>query len=139
TLEQVDYIRYLRVDCNRQWKEVEEKFQTLFPGIKRGPQGLQGVYYRENNQVSQTDLTDSLVFDGDSNVEIHACKVRDQKQPMGLLAVHPERALKYDWVSAVHKQQCVKIGYKRQAQLNEAERRKRDTALASGYMADSEC
>ncbi|KAK2035790.1 hypothetical protein LZ31DRAFT_437572, partial [Colletotrichum somersetense] len=125
TVEQVDYIRYLRVDWHLQWKKVEAEFQNHFPGIKRGPQSLQGVYYRENSQAPRTSPTESLVFDDDSNVEIRTCKVRGQKQPMGLLAVHPERALKYDWVDAVHKQQCVEIGHKRQAQVNEAEQRKK--------------
>ncbi|WQF76898.1 hypothetical protein CDEST_01912 [Colletotrichum destructivum] len=57
TPEQVECIDYLRDDCGLSWREVAEKYASIFPGDaeqghKRGAQGLQGVYYRKNRQMS---------------------------------------------------------------------------------------
>ncbi|KZL79185.1 hypothetical protein CI238_13532, partial [Colletotrichum incanum] len=56
TPEQVCCIDYLRDDCRLSWKEVAEKYASVFPGDaeqghKRGTQGLQGVYYRNNKRM----------------------------------------------------------------------------------------
>ncbi|KAJ3951779.1 hypothetical protein N0V92_011796, partial [Colletotrichum tropicale] len=116
---QVDFIDYFRVDHHLSWKEVEAKYASVFPedaakGHKRGPQGLQGVYYRKNKQIPATDQNNLFVFDEDDNPRTFQCDVREQGKKMnnsiGLLAMHPERAITYSWVSEEHKRQYEKVG-----------------------------
>ncbi|WQF76923.1 hypothetical protein CDEST_01937 [Colletotrichum destructivum] len=57
TPEQVGCIDYLRDNCGLSWREVAEKYASIFPGDaeqghERGAQGLQGVYYRKNRRMS---------------------------------------------------------------------------------------
>ncbi|KAK2011451.1 hypothetical protein LZ32DRAFT_336963 [Colletotrichum eremochloae] len=134
TIQQVDFIDYFRVDHHLSWKEVEAKYAAVFPedaakGHKRGPQGLQGVYYRKNKQIPATDTNNLLVFDEDDNPKTFQCDVREQGKKMnnsiGLLGMHPERAITYPWVSEEHKRQYEKLGRARQAQLDAAEARKK--------------
>ncbi|KAK1598516.1 uncharacterized protein LY79DRAFT_665712 [Colletotrichum navitas] len=134
TIQQVDFIDYFRVDHHLSWKEVEAKYAAVFPedaakGHKRGPQGLQGVYYRKNKQIPVTDPNNLLVFDEDDNPKTFQCDVREQGKKMnnsiGLLGMHPERAITYPWVSEEHKRQYEKLGRARQAQLDAAEARKK--------------
>ncbi|KAH9238945.1 hypothetical protein K456DRAFT_1720543 [Colletotrichum gloeosporioides 23] len=134
TIQQVDFIDYFRVDHHLSWKEVEAKYASVFPedaakGHKRGPQGLQGVYYRKNKQIPATDQNNLFVFDEDDNPRTFQCDVREQGKKMnnsiGLLAMHPERAITYSWVSEEHKRQYEKVGRARQAQLDAAEQRKK--------------
>ncbi|KAK1980478.1 hypothetical protein LZ30DRAFT_750714 [Colletotrichum cereale] len=134
TIQQVDFIDYFRVDHHLSWKEVEAKYAAVFPedaakGHKRGPQGLQGVYYRKNKQIPATDPNNLLVFDEDDNPKTFQCDVREQGKKMnnsiGLLGMHPERAITYAWVSEEHKRQYEKLGRARQAQLDAAEARKK--------------
>ncbi|KAF6842457.1 hypothetical protein CMUS01_03101 [Colletotrichum musicola] len=134
TIQQVDFIDYFRVDHHLSWKEVEAKYASIFPedaakGHKRGPQGLQGVYYRKNKQIPATDQNNLFIFDEDDNPRTFQCDVREQGKKMnnsiGLLAMHPERAITYSWVSEEHKRQYEKIGLARQAQLDAAEQRKK--------------
>ncbi|GKT88287.1 hypothetical protein Ct61P_06137 [Colletotrichum tofieldiae] len=119
TIQQVDFIDYFRVDHHLSWKEVEAKYAAVFPedaakGHKRGPQGLQGVYYRKNKQIPATDPNNLLVFDEDDNPKTFQCDVREQGKKMnnsiGLLGMHPERAITYSWVSEEHKRQYEKLG-----------------------------
>ncbi|KZL70976.1 hypothetical protein CT0861_07764 [Colletotrichum tofieldiae] len=118
TDQQIDFIDYFRVDQHLSWKEVEAKYAAAFPedaakGHKRGPQGLQGVYYRKNKQIPVTDPNNLLVFDEDDNPKTFQCDVREQGKKMnssiGLLSMHPERAITYPWVSEKHKRQCEKL------------------------------
>ncbi|TDZ31293.1 hypothetical protein C8035_v001786 [Colletotrichum spinosum] len=134
TIQQVDFIDYFRVDHHLSWKEVEAKYASVFPedaakGHKRGPQGLQGVYYRKNKQIPATDPNNLFIFDEDDNPRTFQCDVREQGKKMnnsiGLLAMHPERAITYSWVSEEHKRQYEKLGLARQAQLDAAEQRKK--------------
>ncbi|GKT83840.1 hypothetical protein Ct61P_01690 [Colletotrichum tofieldiae] len=66
-------------------------------GHKRGPQGLQGVYYRKNKQIPVTDPNNLLVFDEDDNPKTFQCDVREQGKKMnssiGLLSMHPSAPL----------------------------------------------
>ncbi|KAK1975878.1 hypothetical protein LZ30DRAFT_693271 [Colletotrichum cereale] len=117
TTQQIDFIDYFRVDQHFSWKEVEVKYSAVFPGdaaqgYKRGPQGLQGVYYRKNKQIPVTDPNNLLVFNKDDNPITFQCDVREQgkKNSIGLLGMHPERAITYAWVSEEHKRQCKKLG-----------------------------
>ncbi|KAK6206200.1 hypothetical protein QIS74_13619 [Colletotrichum tabaci] len=133
TTQQVDFIDYFRVDQKLPWKEVEVKYAAFFPedaakGCKRGPQGLQGVYYRKNKRIPATDEENLLLFDDDNNLKTLESVVRQQNEmqkPMGLLQMHPERAINYPWVTEEHKRQYKRIGRARQAQLDAAKRRKR--------------
>ncbi|OLN94039.1 hypothetical protein CCHL11_03411 [Colletotrichum chlorophyti] len=134
TIQQVDFIDYFRVDHHLSWKEVEAKYASVFPedaakGHKRGPQGLQGVYYRKNKQIPATDANNLLIFDDDDNPKTFQCDVREQGKKMnnsiGLLGMHPERAITYSWVSEEHKRQYEKLGRARQAQLDAADARKK--------------
>ncbi|KAK2035742.1 hypothetical protein LZ31DRAFT_485972 [Colletotrichum somersetense] len=115
TNEQIDFIDYWRVDHQLPWKEVGAKYAAQFPqdatnGHKRGPQGLQGVYYRTNKQIPATDKNDCLLFDEDNNLKTLKSGVRRQKRPIGLLQMHPERAINYSWVTEEHKRQYATIG-----------------------------
>ncbi|KAK2005259.1 hypothetical protein LZ32DRAFT_546439, partial [Colletotrichum eremochloae] len=118
TTEQIDFIDYFRVDHQLSWKDVEVIYAAAFPedaakGYKRGPQGLQGVYYRKNKQIPATDQSGHLLFDNNNNLETLQSAVREQamsQKPIGLLQMHPERAINYAWVTDEHKSQCKKIG-----------------------------
>ncbi|GJC91067.1 hypothetical protein ColLi_13905 [Colletotrichum liriopes] len=129
TNEQIDFIDYYRVDHQLSWKEVEVKYAAVFPGDaanghKRGPQGLQGVYYRKNKQIPATDDNNLLLFDNNNNLKTMENVVREQNKMhnlIGLLQMHPERAINYPWVTKEHKRRA------RQAQLDAAAERKRRT------------
>ncbi|GJC90460.1 hypothetical protein ColLi_13298 [Colletotrichum liriopes] len=113
TTQQIDFIDYFRVDRQFSWKKVEDEYAAIFPedaanGYKRGPQGLQGVYYRKNKQIPATDKNDVLLFDDNNNVKTLRREVRKQwrmHKPIGLLQMHPERAINYAWVTEEHKRQ----------------------------------
>ncbi|KZL88082.1 hypothetical protein CI238_10856 [Colletotrichum incanum] len=129
TIQQIDFIDYFRVDHQLSWKDVEVKYAAVFPedaakGYRRGPQGLQGVYYRKNKQIPATDENNLLLFDDENNLKTLVSIVREQNKmhkPIGLLQMHPERAINYPWVTDEHKSRA------RQAQLDAAQERKRKT------------
>lgn len=118
TTQQIDFIDYFRVDHQLSWKDVEVKYAAVFPedaakGHKRGPQGLQGVYYRKNKQIPATNENNLFLFDEDNNLKTLKSVVREQnkkQKPIGLLKMHPERAINYDWVTEEHKSQYEEIG-----------------------------
>ncbi|KAK1955811.1 hypothetical protein LY78DRAFT_686581 [Colletotrichum sublineola] len=125
TIQQVDFIDYFRVDHGLSWKEVETKYAATFSedatkGHKRGQSGLQGVFYRKNKQIPATDH---------NNPKTSQCYVGKKRKgnnnSIGLLNMHPERAITYAWVSDEHKRQYEELGRARQAQLDAAEARKR--------------
>ncbi|KAF4881076.1 hypothetical protein CGCFRS4_v015918 [Colletotrichum fructicola] len=94
-------------------------------GIYRKPQALMERYRRLGRRFPVTDNQNLLVFDG--NHDPRTLKIKDNKSintSTGLLTVHPERALKYSWVSETHKMQVEQIGRARQAQLDAAQQRK---------------
>ncbi|KAK1656602.1 hypothetical protein BDP55DRAFT_639493 [Colletotrichum godetiae] len=99
TIEQVDFIAYFRDDLRLLWRTVEEKFAAVFPrdanqGHRRRAAGLQGVYYRHGKQSSERH-----------------CRSRGQKTTdlIGLLATHPDQAIKYSWVSHEDRDHCASV------------------------------
>ncbi|KZL80045.1 hypothetical protein CI238_12773 [Colletotrichum incanum] len=124
--EEVDFIRYFRVDCSLNWKEVLEEYNDGFckdakNGHKRNLVGLQSVYYRNNKEIPLIDPNGLLMFDEDHKPRTISWEVRKQRNAstvVGLLTIHPERAITYPWVSKEHKKQCEELGKKRQAQLS---------------------
>ncbi|KAK6599225.1 hypothetical protein H4I96_08429 [Botrytis cinerea] len=89
--EEVDFIRYHKEDLNKHWPEVLLCFRQHFREYQReSEQCLSSRYYRDNN------------------IKI---KVRRRGTPAGrlegipytLVQKHPERAMKYSWVSEHHR------------------------------------
>ncbi|KAF4486505.1 hypothetical protein CGGC5_v005906 [Colletotrichum fructicola Nara gc5] len=116
TTEQDDFIDYAHADCNIFWTEMEKLYAFVFSrdvalGIYRKPQALMERYRRLGRRFPVTDNQNLLVFDG--NHDPRTLKIKDNKSintSTGLLTVHPERALKYSWVSETHKMQVEQIG-----------------------------
>ncbi|KAH9225170.1 hypothetical protein K456DRAFT_1421201 [Colletotrichum gloeosporioides 23] len=110
TEEQIDFIAYFRCDLGLPWKAVEAKYAAVFPsdaklGHRRRTPGLQGVYYRQDTQLSTRDNCGFFQFGGSDNPRLSA-RGRKATPSNGLLATHPERAIKYAWVSPEHKRLC---------------------------------
>ncbi|KAJ8122544.1 hypothetical protein ONZ43_g1287 [Nemania bipapillata] len=78
-IEELDYIRYQRVDLGLKWAVVENKFCTKFPMTKfpRKAQGLQGVNYRQNKFLPNI-INDRLVFMENGHVEPICIQTRHQ-------------------------------------------------------------
>ncbi|KAF4487534.1 hypothetical protein CGGC5_v005836 [Colletotrichum fructicola Nara gc5] len=113
TVEQVDFILYSYCDLGLPWKDAEANFAKVFPGDaksghRRRTGGLQGVYYRQDRRIPTRE--NQADFDGNSYVSLSRRHLRrvDRKPSLrnGLLATHPERAVKYAWVSDDDKRQC---------------------------------
>jgi len=114
-VEELDYIRYQRIDIGQEWDAVEAKFHEKFPMIvfpeERQKQGLQGVYYRQNSVLPRI-VDGQLVFMDNGHVEPVCVKTREQseeKQLYTLVNLFPERAMYYDWVSPKDRQRAREI------------------------------
>lgn len=113
--EELDYIRYHRVDRNMKWDDTTRLFSFQFPipGLPRTMPGIQGGYYRQNNgQVPVTTNEGDLCFLLNGHVAPSKTKVREQKDKKlyGLAVLFPERAMNYRWVDEETRQVAAKIG-----------------------------
>lgn len=113
--EELDYIRYHRVDRNTKWEDTTQLFNFQFPipGLPRTMQGIQGGYYRQNNgQVPVTTSEGDLSFLPNGHVCPSRTKVREQKDKKlyGLAILFPERAMNYPWVDNETRQLATKLG-----------------------------
>ncbi|KAI0419958.1 hypothetical protein F5X98DRAFT_48828 [Xylaria grammica] len=122
-IEELDYIRYQRVDLAQSWSLVEANFSTLFPMTvfpePRKRQGLQGVNYRQNKCLPRLS-NGQLVFMDNGHVEPVCVKTREQiemKHLYTLVHLFPDRAMKYPWVSLMDKQRAYKLHEERQIQM----------------------
>lgn len=122
TVEQLDFIRYMKVDQKRTWREVAALHNERWPPIissssssspanvtssaasaaLRTEQGVNGVFYRKNARVPALDDATGLpILDEEGNIVYTAEKVRSQMalgRLRGLLNTWPERAVGYEWV-----------------------------------------
>lgn len=119
TIEQKDFIDYWRIDRQDRetpWDDVVREFNRQFKGPHRRNGGLQSAYYRENKKIPVTDRDGMLVFDAAGEIKTIEVPVREAKgklhsiKAIGLLATHPERAIRYPWVSSEHKRKIWRIG-----------------------------
>lgn len=111
TREQVDFCRYMKVDCEMSFKDVMPLFQKRFPDVLReSTQCFSSRYYRDN-VVPQLDKNGCLMFDEKGKLLVEEAQVRDRNTPEGkaksvpftLVDKWPHRAVTYDWVSKEHK------------------------------------
>lgn len=116
TTEELDFIRYHRVDRGLKWNDVKLLFKKQFskPGLERSRQGIQGGYYRENNgQVPVTTHEGNVLsFLPNGHVRPSRTKVREQmdKKLYGLAVLFPERAMNYPWIDNDTRQIGVVLG-----------------------------
>jgi hypothetical protein len=115
TVEQMHFIRYLKVDCSKSWSVIAREVAKYFPeeGISREVQGVQGVYYRQNKFAPEVDLqTNTITYlpNGHMKGVTKGCRNQKDKKQYGLINLWPEMALKYDWVLDKHKEQAKKLG-----------------------------
>ncbi|KAI1360427.1 hypothetical protein F5Y08DRAFT_47307 [Xylaria arbuscula] len=136
TTEELDYIRYHRVDLGESWKQIEEHFTRMFPMDKfpdgRVTGGLQGVYYRQH-KVLPVIINGQLQFMENGHVLCDWKKMR-QREPhdkhlYSLLHLYPDRAMKYPWIPRDYRQRALELNQERQPQMETArlETKKRGT------------
>ncbi|KAI2637378.1 hypothetical protein GGS21DRAFT_475237 [Xylaria nigripes] len=145
-VEELDYIRYQRVDLAQQWPVVEAKFSEKFPMAffpkQRERQGLQGVNYRQNKCLPRL-RNGQLVFMKNGHVDPVCTKTREQtekKHLYTLVYLFPDRAMKYSWVSSVDRRRAAELNVDRQRQLHEGrlKAKKRGTYVEE-LPPDSKC
>ncbi|KAI1110282.1 hypothetical protein F5Y14DRAFT_369002 [Nemania sp. NC0429] len=137
-VEELDYIRYHRVDLGLKWSLVESKFRDMFPttrlSVTRKAGGLQGVNYRQNKFLPHINEAGELIFMRNGHVQPVCIKTRDQtdkKQLYTLVYLYPERALTYPWVSPSDRGQASDLNVGRQIQM---ERGRREAQLRGSYI-----
>lgn len=117
TMEELDYIRYHRVDLGESWKQLEEHFALMFPMDKfpdgRVAGGLQGAYYRQHKALPLI-TNGELQFMENGHVVPVWVFTRDQsrngvKHLYGLVQLYPERAMKYPWLPADYRHMAHKL------------------------------
>ncbi|KAI0408616.1 hypothetical protein F4802DRAFT_356864 [Xylaria palmicola] len=123
-VEELDYIRYQRVDFGQKWSVVESSFCIMFPMavFPRKTQGLQGVNYRQNKFLPRI-YNGQLVFMENGHIEPVCIKTREQterKHLYTLVYLYPDRAMNYSWVSLADRERARKINEERQKQLERA-------------------
>ncbi|TRX94850.1 hypothetical protein FHL15_004311 [Xylaria flabelliformis] len=111
-VEELDYIRYQRVDYGHKWARVQSSFRAMFPATvfpePREKQGLQGVCYRQNKFLPHIH-NGQLVFMENGHVEAVCVQTREQtekKHLYTLVYLFPERAMNYPWVSSLDRQRA---------------------------------
>lgn len=130
--EEVDFIRYQKEDCSKHWPEVLSCFKKYFRG-RESEQCLSSRYYRDNN-IKMYDKSGRIVRDENGRARKISAKVRRRGTPVGrlealpstLVQKHPERAMKYPWVSEIHRAEMRKLA----AEMSDLER---GTCLSSPY------
>ncbi|TEY86679.1 hypothetical protein BOTCAL_0004g00330 [Botryotinia calthae] len=109
--EEVDFIRYHKEDLNKHWPEVLLCFRQHFSGYQReSEQCLSSRYYRDNN-IKMYDESGRVMRDENGRTRFISAKVRRRGTPAGrlegipytLVQKHPERAMRYSWVSEQHR------------------------------------
>ncbi|KAI0389916.1 hypothetical protein F5Y17DRAFT_469316 [Xylariaceae sp. FL0594] len=124
-VEELDYIRYQRMDVGQEWDAVEAKFHEKFPMVvfpeERQKQGLQGVIYRQNAILPRI-VDGRLIFMENGHVEPVCVKTREQEEKhlYTLVNLFPERAMHYDWVTPKERQRARMIYHDRRAQKEQA-------------------
>ncbi|KAF7857241.1 hypothetical protein EAF04_009482 [Stromatinia cepivora] len=111
SIEEVDFIRYYKDDLNKPWPEILSCFKRYFIDRQRdSEQSLSSRFYRDNC-FKMYDANDRPMRDGNGKIIMISAKVRQRGTPAGreealpftLVQKHPERAMRYPWVSEQHK------------------------------------
>ncbi|KAI1168069.1 hypothetical protein F5B18DRAFT_346833 [Nemania serpens] len=128
-VEELDYIRYHRVDLGLKWSLVESKFRTMFPmaafSVVRKAGGLQGVNYRQNKFLPHINEAGELVFMENGHVEPVCIPTRlqtEKKHLYTLVYLFPERTITYPWVSPINHQHARKLSVGRHLQMEQGRR-----------------
>ena len=114
--EELDFIRYRRVDCGTKWQELAGLFclQFPYPELPRTRPGIQGGYYRQNDgQIPEVaNHGQALTYLPNGHVKPSHIGVRGQhdKKLFGLVALFPERAMNYPWVDSDTRQMATELG-----------------------------
>ncbi|KAI1180098.1 hypothetical protein F4777DRAFT_360783 [Nemania sp. FL0916] len=119
-VEELDYIRYQRVDLGLKWTPIEINFNTMFPlsTFPRLAQGLQGVNYRQNKALPNIK-NGQLVFMVNGHVEPTCVQTRhqsDTKHMYSLIWLYPERAMNYVWIPSTERERAKEINKEREKQ-----------------------
>ncbi|KAI0128829.1 hypothetical protein BJ170DRAFT_682618 [Xylariales sp. AK1849] len=128
TKEQKDFIRYLIVDEKISWNELKKRFENQYPDFDfdREVQGLQGVYYRQNNkELPEVDCeSNRLVYMANGHQKLDSAKCRDQqdKKLYGIVNLFPGATLTYPWVGEEHRRQAAERVGPRQREREQAKR-----------------
>ncbi|KAI3336521.1 hypothetical protein HD806DRAFT_542420 [Xylariaceae sp. AK1471] len=123
-VEELDYIRYQRVDLAQTWPLVASKFHAKFPfsALEKNRQvsGLQGVNYRQNKRLPRI-IDGQLVFMENGHVEPVCIKTREQtdkKHLYTLVYLFPERA-QYPWMLPKDRQRAAELSDERIKQMED--------------------
>ncbi|KAK7754220.1 hypothetical protein SLS62_003797 [Diatrype stigma] len=136
--EELDFIRYYRVDKGLKWNDVRQLFKRQFlkSGLERSRQGLQGGYYRQNNgQVPVTTHEGHVLsFLPNGHVRPSTTKARKQmdKKLYGLAVLFPERAMNYPWIDDETRQISIVLAKKRKIQMEQV----KQEAICRGVWVD---
>ncbi|APA15033.1 hypothetical protein sscle_14g098030 [Sclerotinia sclerotiorum 1980 UF-70] len=124
SIEEVDFIRYHKEDLNKPWPEILSFFKRYF--IDRdSEQSLSSRYYRDNC-FKMYDADGRPMRDENGKIRMISAKVRQRGTPAGreealpytLVQKHPERAMRYPWVSEQHKVEARRLA----AEMTDLER-----------------
>ncbi|KAI0121998.1 hypothetical protein F4814DRAFT_407194 [Daldinia grandis] len=146
TTEEADFIRFNKYEMKLSWEENKLLFRKKFsmpPGKERETQGIQGVYYRDNQHVPHiVDKGRRLVFLPEGHVEAVSAKVRAQaenKPYFSLTYLYPERAMLYDWVPYKVKIVAAELAKERALQKEQARREAMEKGKWKEKLADGQC
>ncbi|KAI0534660.1 hypothetical protein GGR58DRAFT_505086 [Xylaria digitata] len=128
--EELDFIRYQRIDRALGWGKVQKKFRKKFPmpysPEPRNTGGLQGVNYRQNKCLPLIFSNGRLGFMENGHIQLVWIPTRKQTkennkgEDFTLVHLYPERAMNYPWVK--------KEGRLRAALLNEDRQKQKEQA-----------
>ena len=117
TREHVYWMRYMKEDCMKSWKEMLVLWHIQFPDDPReSDQCLSSRQYRDNKALEVNQDGNPIV--GPNGKAVMFCaKVRSRTTPQGkamdvpfkFVEKHPEAALRYAWVSEDDKEIARKI------------------------------
>jgi hypothetical protein len=117
TPEHVYWMRYMKEDCAKSWKEMLVLWHIQFPDDPReSDQCLSSRYYR-NNKAPEVDQSGNPIVGPNGKAVMFSAKVRSRTTPQGkamdvpfkFVEKHPEAALTYAWVSEEDKAIARKI------------------------------
>ncbi|KAI1502764.1 hypothetical protein F5X99DRAFT_417749 [Biscogniauxia marginata] len=129
SLEEKDFMRYQKHEMKHSWNTITKLFGAKFPmveGFKREQQGVQGILYRENQNIPDiVPGRNELRFLPNGHVASISKKVREQgndKRKYGLVYLYPERAMGYSWVSPEDRREAAELNKERVLQRAQARR-----------------
>jgi hypothetical protein len=109
--EQVDWMRYMRVDCDHSYASMVPLFTATWPDEQKSGHCFSARLYRDNT-IPKVDEHNRPMFDSKGKLLLDSAKVRDRDTPQGrekcvpfsLVDRYPWRAVRYPWVAEQHKE-----------------------------------